>query len=336
MPSPPPAPLVREPALPGMPEQGVDHEWWDRTWLPRRPLATDDFLHGVYRLPRGKAKSRRYVEANPQALSNLLVVDVDHSDAALRLLWDRDGWRPNVVVESPATGRAHAVWALDEAITRTEYARRAPIRYGARVIEGLRRSVDGDNGYSGLLTKNPVHRTWTTRVVHRHLYTLGQLDERLADHGFMPPAKMLEQRRWRTDPTGLGRNEALFASARRWAYREIRHHWGDPTGLGVAIEFETSARNSAFTEPLPTSEMRGIASSITRWITTRSRMWADGPAVYDATFTTIQAARGRKGGRARSSESIAKSVAAAGRARGAQLSEAAVQLRSTAAGLLLS
>ncbi|WP_205015985.1 hypothetical protein, partial [Pseudonocardia sp. EV170527-09] len=62
----------------------------------------------------------------------------------------------------------------------------------------------------------------------------------------------------------------------------------------------------------------------------------DGPVVYEATFSTIQAARGRKGGRARSSESIAKSVAAAGRARGAQSSEAAVQLRSTAAGLLLS
>ncbi|KAA1006004.1 hypothetical protein FVA95_28850, partial [Pseudonocardia sp. EV170527-09] len=76
----------------------TDREWWGRTWLPRRPLAADDFLSGVYRMARGPALRRRYVEANPQALSNLLVVDVDHSDAALRLLWDRDGWRPNVVV----------------------------------------------------------------------------------------------------------------------------------------------------------------------------------------------------------------------------------------------
>ena len=34
-----------------------------------------------------------------------------------------------------------------------------------------------------------------------------------------------------------------------------------------------------------------------RWIITKSRMWADGPAVYEATFSTIQSARGRKDGR---------------------------------------
>ena len=52
--------------------------------------------------------------------------------------------------------------------------------------------------------------------------------------------------------------------------------------------------NTEFPEPLPASEARAIAASIHRWITTKSRMWADGPAVYEATFSTIQAARGRK------------------------------------------
>ncbi|WP_246014319.1 replication initiation protein [Corynebacterium endometrii] len=45
-------------------------------------------------------------------MSNLLVVDIDHDDALLRTMWDRDGWRPNAVVENPANGHAHAVWAL--------------------------------------------------------------------------------------------------------------------------------------------------------------------------------------------------------------------------------
>ncbi|WP_423766576.1 hypothetical protein [Corynebacterium stationis] len=52
--------------------------------------------------------------------------------------------------------------------------------------------------------------------------------------------------------------------------------------------------NSEFSEPLPTNEAHQIATSIHKWFTTQSRMWADGPAVYEATFTTIQSARGKR------------------------------------------
>ncbi|MDN5783159.1 primase C-terminal domain-containing protein [Corynebacterium casei] len=81
-------------------------------------------------------------------------------------------------------------------------------------------------------------------------------------------------------------------------YREIRHHFGDPDGLGRSIQATAQALNQElFSEPLPVAEVDHIARSIHRWIITKSRMWADGPAVYEATFTTIQAARGKKGGR---------------------------------------
>uniref|UniRef100_UPI001CF6400C hypothetical protein n=1 Tax=Pseudonocardia sp. ICBG1142 TaxID=2846760 RepID=UPI001CF6400C len=49
--------------------------------------------------------------------------------------------------------------------------------------------------------------------------------------------------------------------------------------------------NTDFSIPLLQPEVNGIANSISRWIITKSRMWADGPIVYDATFNTIQAAR---------------------------------------------
>ena len=54
--------------------------------------------------------------------------------------------------------------------------------------------------------------------------------------------------------------------------------------------------NAEFPEPLAYSEAIAIATRISRWVITRSRLWADGPAVYEATFSTIQAARGRQGG----------------------------------------
>lgn len=278
---------------------------WDQLWLPLWPLASDELAQGVYRMARGAALRRRYIEANPQALSNLLVIDVDHPDAVLRSLSAAGNHpMPTAVVENRSNGHAHAVWALAAPVTRTEYARRKPLAYAAAITEGLRRAVDGDKGYSGLITKNPVHTAWSCHWTGGGVYSLGQLQEELGRH--MPPARWRDSKARRDDPIGLGRNCTLFESARTWAYREVRHHFGDPVGLGVAILGETAARNAVFSEPLPDSEVHAIASSITRWITTRSRMWSDGPAVYEATFTTIQAARGRRSGSARRDRAAAR------------------------------
>ena len=65
------------------------------------------------------------------------------------------------------------------------------------------------------------------------------------------------------------------------------------------IALEVQERNAGFSEAIPTSEADGIARSIHRWITTRSRMWADGAAAYEATLIAMQSARGRKSGQAR-------------------------------------
>lgn len=271
-----------------------DAQAWEQMWLPLWPLASDDLRTGIYRTARKDARGRRYIEANPQALSNLLVVDVDHEDALMRALWDRREWLPNAVVENPANGHAHAVWTLQEPVTRTEYAARKPLAFAAAVTEGLRRSVDGDAAYSGLITKNPEHGSWATSWASDRRYSLAELAGHLDAAGFMPAPSWRRSRR--RNPVGLGRNCAIFETARHWAYREIRHHWGDSTGLRTAILAHVHELNAEFSEPLPANEARDIAHSIHRWITTASRMWTDGPAVYEATFSTIQAARGRKGG----------------------------------------
>lgn len=270
---------------------------WEQLWLPLWPYASDDLKAGIYRMGRGPALERRYIEANPQALSNLLVVDIDHADAHLRAMWDRKNWLPNAIVENPANGHAHAVWALNEPITRTEYGSRKPVAYAAAIVEGLRRSVDGDTGYSGLITKNPIHEAWDAHWITDELYSLPQLHEHLDTAGYMPPASWKRTKRRNT--TGLGRNCSIFETARTWAYRELRHHFGDPQGLLTAIMGEVHSLNAAFPEPLPASESCAIATSIHKWITTKSRMWQDGAAVYEATFSTIQSARGLKSGVAR-------------------------------------
>lgn len=272
-------------------------EQWLAVYLPLWPLASDDLREGIYRMSTPDALRHRFIEANPQQISNLLVVDIDHEDAALRAMWARQSWLPNAVVENPVNGHAHAVWALAEPVTRTEYAHRKPLAYAAAVTEGLRRSVDGDRGYSGLMTKNPRHDAWEALWLTDQLYTLPQLHQHLDDAGYMPPPAWRTQRR--RDPVGLGRNCTIFETARHWAYREVRNHFGNPDGLHHAISANVHALNADYSEPLPHNEAGHIANSIHRWITTRSRLWNDGPATYEATFTLIQHHRGKKSGQAR-------------------------------------
>ena len=155
-------------------------EQWEQLYLPLRPLCTNDFIEGVYRQPRAKAlEGYRYIEANPKTVSDLLVVDVDDANARAMALWEHEGMLPNVIVENPRNGHAHAVWALAAPFSRTEYARRKPLALAAAVTEGLRRSCDGDKGYSGLMTKNPLHEAWNSELVTDHLYGLDERGERV-------------------------------------------------------------------------------------------------------------------------------------------------------------
>lgn len=277
------------------------HEWWvqDTLYLPLRPLCTNDFLTGVYRLDRQKALQRKYIEANPLAVSDLLVVDIDHEEARTMALWEHAGYMPNVIVENPENGHAHAVWALASPFARTQYAQRKPLAFAAAVTEGLRRSCGGDAAYSGLMTKNPLHEAWESELVTEHLYSLEELGEKLTERGEMPSKSWKRSKRRNT--SGLGRNCCLFETARTWAYREVRNHWGDSEGLRQAILAQCRQINfeEFSSSPLPDSEVIQIAKSIHKWIVTKSRMWRDGPVVYEARFITIQSARGRKGGEAK-------------------------------------
>jgi len=273
--------------------ESITSEAWDAMWLPRYPYATDNLAEGLERRTRPRALTARYVEANPRAMSSLLVVDVDSDNAVMRAM-ECIGSHPipNVIVENPDNGHAHAIWQLTAPVARTEYARRKPVAFATAVTEGLRRAVDGDAGYSGLITKNPLHGSWDGVQTRVKPYTLEELRDGLGAH--MPPPKWLTTQR--KNPVGLGRNCTIFETARFWAYREIRNHWGDPDSLTHAIRAHVTALNAEYSEPLPTTEARDIANSISRWITTRSNMWADGQIIYEATFSTIQSARSKKRG----------------------------------------
>ena len=268
-------------------------------WHPYRPLATNDYGRGVYRHPRDRALELRHIEANSPHSTNLLVVDIDHRDGFERAIWDRDGWRPNWVATNPLNGHAHAIWALRTGIARTEYARRKPLAYGAAVLEGLRRSVDGDPGYAGLMTKNPVHEDWDVVQFVDDLYSLDDLFGHLDDLGFMPPQDW--RKRAKRDVSGLGRNCQLFELLRNEAYPAINRYWGDADGYAKHVETLAIQINAdSFATPLPHSEVKASARSVSRWVTTKSTMWQAGKEASDERFKARQSYRGTRSAMKRS------------------------------------
>ena len=283
---------------PGYPVGGLPFEAataiWERLWTSRYPLAADEFDDGVWRQSRGEAMTRLHVELHPKHVWGLIGVDVDHPDAALRLVSTVDNHpRPNVIIENPVNGHAHAAWAVTTPIKVTNYRSRRSVRYGLSIAEALRRAVGGDPHYPARLIKNPFHPRWITHFLHAGTSTLDRFGRTLTGAGHMPGRAWHNQRR-RT-PVGYSRNETLFHTVRHYAYREMRHHWGDPDGYRAAIVREVAIRNADFAIPLGATELGHISTSITDWTIHYSRMWNDGPAAYDETFRAIQAARGRKG-----------------------------------------
>lgn len=121
------------------------------------------------------------------------------------------------------------------------------------------------SGYVGLLTKNPLHPDWDVRWGTTELHTLANMAEQLA--GRLPSRDQYTKRTGpRADVAGLGRNCRLFEETRLWSYEAVRRYWEDGTeAFSAAVHDHASLLNAALTTPLPESEVRALANSISRW-----------------------------------------------------------------------
>ncbi|WP_432573204.1 replication initiation protein [Kineococcus sp. SYSU DK005] len=244
--------------MPGKAAQ-LDAQSWTDAWSPRRPLATDDLLRGCWRQSRTDALTRRYLEHSPKALLSMLVIDVDHPDTLLRAISrPLEHPEPSWVAEG-VSGRGHVGWVLSSPVCRTDAARQAPLVLAARVQEGLRRALDGDPGYAGLLTKNPTHGSWHPFWGRAQPYELGEL---AAGLGRLLPRSLPKRA---GEVRGLGRNSHLFEALRTWAYParyryEDRIEW-EQTVAAVAVNI-----NTEFAVPLPAGEVGHTAQSVARWV----------------------------------------------------------------------
>ena len=217
--------------------------------------------------------------------------DIDRSDAYFA--WsDANLPQPTWIAKNPKNCHAHIGYMLATPVCTTHRARQNVIEYLAKIEQAYGLALGADRGYSGLITKNPCHRTWENHIFDVEPYELNYL------------ADFVELTELKTDlkeVSGLGRNCMMFDNVRFWAYEAIRAFisgsydvWHREV-LNVAIN-----ANGAFLEPLPYSEVKATAKSVSRWV------WRNHGKAY-AKFIERQAAKGRKGdsshgGKARSAQ----------------------------------
>ena len=260
-----------------------------RHWLCIRPYAADDYSHGIYRMMRDKALTKKHIQCNPGKMQSIIVVDVDDKDGMSLCLWDVP-CRPNLIIENTDNGHVHAIWFLKTPVCTSQDGREAPKRYLNAVTKGLQKLVNGDPAYVQLMMKNPLHKQWDVMVVDDREWTLGELCMHLKAKDCMPePEPHLNEA-----AELLGRNCTLFDYVRKWAYRAVRKFLDSYDRFKHAILEKLNSLNAEFTHRLSDGEVYGIAKSISKWVW-KSDLRKKSQEEYDKTFSRIQSARSAMG-----------------------------------------
>lgn len=253
---------------------------------PKKPYCTDDLAAGLRIRSFRQAITKPYIQANPPHLRVWALFDVDRERAAIA--WEDAGLPPPAwAAVNRENGHAHLVWGLSAPVlVDSPDMRQGPLRYLCAVEAAFRERLKADQGYSGLITKNPAHPLWRTLRGPQFAYELGELAEWVNLPKHLPKRKPEE--------IGLGRNVAVFDWLRRYAYRHIRHYKADMRNFvlwqshlnGKALE-----RNGDLLTPMDGREVWHIAKSVSKWTWRQFDI-----AASDARFAALQARRGREGG----------------------------------------
>ena len=111
-----------------------------------------------------------------------LILDLDDQAGLLELyrLIQCEGWPEfNWKVQRVVNGHSHVVWNLADPVHRGEGAREGPLRAFSRVAEYYASTLKADQGYTGVLTHNPMSKAhgpgFKTHWLRRDPYKLGEL-----------------------------------------------------------------------------------------------------------------------------------------------------------------
>jgi hypothetical protein len=275
----------------------LELDLFDSDRWPRKPYCSDDLSSGVYIRSLQSAIKKPYIQANPPYLRVWSIYDVDRPGGAIA--WeDANLPPPSWAAANRVNAHAHLVWGLSAPVlVDSPDMRQGPLRYLCAVEAAFREKLQADQGYAGLITKNPAHPLWRTLRGPQLAYDLGDLAEWVDLTKYIPKRKPEE--------IGLGRNVTVFDWLRHYAYRNIRRYKTDVSNFvlwqshlnGKALE-----RNGDLHTPLDGSEVWHIAKSVSKWTWRQFDI-----AASDVRFSALQSHRGQQGGKASGAVRLAAS-----------------------------
>lgn len=248
-------------------------------WLPRTPKATNDFSTkpGLVAMPKIDALEYRWFNTNVRKIKNLLTVDVDveQSEWYIKALVEEDGVlpEPSFITINPSSEHAQVGWFI-EGFVKTEKS----INWFDNINKRLTLLAGGDAAYGGYTMRNPTHPYQQTLWGTDHLYTLNELNT------YTSKKKLVEYKVDETTETIIGRNVAMFDALRKWGYR-ARLRFTTYSSWNIALTERANELNFSLSEPLPTSEVRSIVNSTSRWV------WKN---FSETSFRKIQKARSNR------------------------------------------
>lgn len=260
---------------------------FDEKLWPRKPYCSEDLELGTKIRPLKAALTHPYIQANPNYLRIWSIFDVDRPGAALA--WESANLPPPTwTAVNRENSHAHLVYGLRVPVLVDGLGMRdAPLRFLCSIEAFMRERLKADAGYSGLLTKNPLHPLWKTLYGPQGAYDLHELAEWLPGLEKYVPRK-------RAQEVGLGRNVTLFDSLRKWAYKHVREYKGGGLqGWNAWISHVNSRAlvyNADFSDPLDGREVWHIAKSVAKWTYNRFNVEES-----DARFKERQAYRSKLG-----------------------------------------
>ncbi len=277
--------------------------------LARKPRCSNTKDYSVVR-SAPYALTHAYIQPNSPVAYSRLVFDLDwnkethkHHTLPLRYLAERNAWENDLSVPSPdwiALSRdknsAHIGYEIPTPIGRHEHARVKPQQYLAAVETALGEALGSDEGYAGLLCKNPINESWDLYRCHEGGRELGELAEWLD----LTPTKA---RKFNREPRGeVGRNVYLFDMVRFWSYDNIeKYRAGGSRGYEswcAAVLVQAQIINAGSYQHLPLrdrdpmafTECRAIARSVAKWTWTHH-----GTRTLTEAFSELQSWRGKRG-----------------------------------------
>jgi hypothetical protein len=200
---------------------------------------------------------------------------------------------PNYTIINKDNGHAHLVYCLEVPVYLHGNVSRKALKFVAAVEAAYSKRLDADEGYIGLIAKNPLHPDWKVLRGPDWAYELGELA------AWIPKPELAKAKRSRRSAIqGLGRNCTLFESLRFWAYRNInRTAWVSPRAWERAVEDEALKINASFEPELAWPEVYATVNSVATWVWDVLR-GSQKDYIARTHTSEVQAVRGKRGGEA--------------------------------------